>query len=88
MRPQSYSTVSWLQLEDRVAVTFQNLPEHARSNSQNYQIEMFFDGTLRITYGQIDALDGLAGLSAGNGVPETFFLSDIAAYESCGDSAY
>ena len=55
----------WKQLADRVAVTFQNVPEYSTSNANSFQIEMFFDGRIRITCLGIAATDGLIGLSPG-----------------------
>lgn len=74
------------QLADRVAVTWVNIfewyPDTDHLNS--FQIEMFFDGRIRITYLRIDALDGIMGLSRGGGVPGDFFESDMTSYGDCG----
>ncbi|MHC4462656.1 MAG: M14 family zinc carboxypeptidase [Planctomycetota bacterium] len=79
----SSGSVSWKQLGDRIAVTWQNVPEYSASNSNSLQIEMFFDGTIRVTWLGIAATDGLVGLSEGNGVPEDFDESDLSAYGPC-----
>jgi len=47
--PTSGGAVSWKQLSDRVAVTYLNVPEYQRTNGNSFQIELFFDGTLRLT---------------------------------------
>lgn len=44
------------------------------------QIELGFNGTLRITYLNMEILSGLAGLSRGQGTPEGFDESDLSAY--------
>ncbi|MCX6875854.1 MAG: hypothetical protein NTW21_18895, partial [Verrucomicrobia bacterium] len=82
LNPGSAGTVTWKQLADRVAVTFQGVPEYYKSNSNNFQIEMFFDGRIRITCLAIAATDGLIGLSGGRGVPAGFVESDFSAYLS------
>jgi len=82
-------TISWKQLEDRVAVTYENVPEwsvHGGIGSNSFQIEMFFDGTIRMTWLGIDARDGLAGLSAGGGKPAAFLESDLSGYGLCEQS--
>ena len=82
-------TISWKQLEDRVAVTYENVPEwsvHGGIGSNSFQIEMFFDGTIRMTWLGIDAGDGLGGLSAGGGKPAAFLESDLTGYELCEQS--
>ena len=63
----SQGTVSWSQLSDRVAVTWSNVPQYNTTNSNNLQIEMFFDGRIRITCLAIADTKGLIGLSAGGG---------------------
>ena len=87
--PPTGGTISWKQLPDRVAVTFQNISEIGTSDSNNFQFELFFDGTIRITYLRIDATDGLAGLSQGLGMPPDFVESDLDVYGpcSCGNGA-
>jgi len=85
LNPAFGGTVSYRQLADRVAVTFQNVPEYFINNSNNFQIELFFNGVIRITWLLIAAQDGLAGLSQGGGVPLDFEFSDLGAYASCAD---
>jgi len=82
--PSAGGTVSWRQLADRFAVTFENVPEAGTANSNSFQAEMFFDGTVRLTWLGIDATDGLVGLSAGEGLPYDFAESDLSGYPSCG----
>ncbi|UCE53207.1 MAG: hypothetical protein JSV31_28780, partial [Desulfobacterales bacterium] len=77
------TTISWKQLEDRVAVTVEGLLEYGAQDTNNWQVEMFFDGKIRITYLNIGARDGLAGLSDGNGLPTNFNESDPLAYGTC-----
>jgi hypothetical protein len=82
--PSTGGTISWKQLADRVAVTFQGVPIYAAPSRVNsFQIELFFDGRIRISYLAIGALDGLAGLSAGTGVPANFEQSDLTSYAPC-----
>lgn len=66
----------WLRyVPDRVVVTYENVPtttggtifNPAQGNS--FQIEMFYSGTIRITYKNIAATTSFVGLSDGRGVP-------------------
>ncbi len=84
--PTVYGRVSWKQLEDRVAVTYENVPEYGGSGSNSFQVELFFDGVITITHLEIDAADGLVGLSEGLGVPEDFIESDLSEY-ACAQGA-
>ncbi|MBI5383603.1 MAG: M36 family metallopeptidase [Verrucomicrobia bacterium] len=81
--PERGGTISWKQLDDRVAITFLNVPEYHRTAGNSFQIELFFDGRIRLTYLALAASDGLAGLSAGLGVPAGFAGSDLTSYPTC-----
>ncbi len=83
LNPSSGGTVSWKELGDRVAVTYENVPEYGPTGSNSFQVEMFFNGTIRITWLAIGATDGLAGLSGGNGIPLDFEESDLSGYPAC-----
>ncbi len=80
----NYGTVSWKQLDDRAVVTWENIPEYSNTGSNTFQIEMFFDGTIVISYLSISASDGLAGLSEGQGLDPDFFETDLSAMGNCG----
>jgi len=77
-------TVSWKQLADRVAVTWEDVPEYTNTGSNTFQIELFFDGTIAISYLSISAQDGLAGLSEGTGLDPDFYETDLSEMGACG----
>lgn len=81
--PTAGGTVSWSQLSDRAVVTYQGVSEIEIANANSFQIDMFFNGVIRITHLNIDATDGLVGLSDGSGltIPDACFPeSDLTAY--------
>jgi hypothetical protein len=84
LNPAAGGTVSWKQLADRVVVTWLNIREWNTSTTNTFQIEMHFDGTIVISYLGIAATDGLAGLSAGNGVDPDYYPTDLSAMGPCG----
>jgi subtilisin family serine protease len=84
--PSVAGTVSWKQLSDRMVVTWENVPEYATSNSNSFQVELFFDGQIRVTYQGMASTDGVAGLSEGAGLPTAFLPSDISEYDTAGCS--
>jgi hypothetical protein len=84
LNPGVGGTVSWKQLADRVALTFWNVPCYSGCGPNTFQIEMFFDGSLAISYLTVAASDGLAGLSGRTSVPPDFFMSDLTAEGPCG----
>jgi hypothetical protein len=81
--PAQGGTVSWKQLSDRVAVTWLNVTEHSGGNQNTFQIELYFNGQIVISYLALAATDGLAGLSQGLGVSPDFFMSDLSALGPC-----
>ncbi|MCC6144384.1 MAG: BACON domain-containing protein [Candidatus Hydrogenedentes bacterium] len=81
------SMVSLLQDTQKVTVTYEDAPTRGTAPSpmtrNDFQIEMFFNGDIRITYANIDpSLEGVIGLSSGQGangqVPEDFFATDLS----------
>jgi hypothetical protein len=50
-------------LEDRVALTWNYFLTNGGNNS--FQLELFYDGVIRLTYLHMDGTQGIAGLSPG-----------------------
>lgn len=77
------SMVSYLQDADKLVITYENAPSAgAPLTSNDFQVELFFDGTIRLSYLNVDpAITGVLGLSAGVGqgglAPEDFVPSDL-----------
>ncbi|MHB9109636.1 MAG: S8 family serine peptidase [Armatimonadota bacterium] len=84
----SSSQVSYKVLPDRVVVTFMNVQEFYNGNSNTFQIEMLDSGVINIAYLNVDAQDGLAGLSYGQGLPLNFAESDLSAYPALAFNDY
>jgi hypothetical protein len=86
LEPSRRGKVSRLQLEDRVVITFDRVPEYGENGTNSFQIELFFDGVIQITYLNLSATGGVAGLSAGRGSPPEFVESDLSAYQNCSNA--
>ncbi|MFP6580218.1 MAG: hypothetical protein VCC02_10525, partial [Myxococcota bacterium] len=83
LNPAAGGTISWQQLGDRAAFTWSEVPEWNIGGQNSFQVELFFDGSLRITYLALSASDGLVGLSKGEGIPGDYLESNFAAYPEC-----
>lgn len=85
LTPADSQSISYKQLQDRVAVTFQNVPLYGDKTAKNsFQVEMFFiDGTIRVSWLDVAATSGVAGLSEGYGLPPQFIESDLSEYVPC-----
>jgi hypothetical protein len=79
LNPSASGQVSWKQLGDRVAVTWQNIPQYGVNNSNTFQIVMYFDGRIQISWLAVAAQRGIVGLSDGLGVPEDFVEMDFSS---------
>ncbi|MCE5199835.1 MAG: hypothetical protein ABFD54_07410 [Armatimonadota bacterium] len=83
LNPAAGGSVSWKQLADRVAVTYLNVPYYGTTTQNTFQIEMFFDGKIALSYLGIQYSSAITGLSAGTGTPTNFITSDFSAYPQC-----
>jgi hypothetical protein len=83
LNPAAGGTVSRKQLTDRVAVTWQNVPEYSTTNQNSFQIELFFDGRIRMTYLAIASTDSIAGLSEGLGLSPFFVETNVSGAPQC-----
>ncbi|OQX07261.1 MAG: hypothetical protein BWK80_49705 [Desulfobacteraceae bacterium IS3] len=77
------ASIKWKQFDDRVAVTYRNIGKYSFGGSNNFQIEIFFNGVIRITYLEMSDHYGISGLSEGKGMPASFTESRLNAYPPC-----
>jgi len=81
------------ELPDRVAVTYLEVPESFQSRPNTFQIEMFFDGRIRLTWLEtgaslpVNAAPPVVGLSPGNGIPGGFVNSTFLSFAAGGGFA-
>ncbi len=89
--PLMGGTYTYKQIDDRFAVTWQGVYDVAGgySNNNTFQIEMFFDGRIRITYLVVAAQEAVAGVSRGEGIPPYFadYMSNLSEYPNCASQA-
>jgi hypothetical protein len=78
LNPSEGGLISAKQLADRVAVTWENVKEYSGSGSNTFQVEMFLDGRIQLSWLTIETENGLVGLSDGLGVPEDFEELDFS----------
>jgi hypothetical protein len=80
LSPSSSGNIWVRDLDDRVVVTFEKVPEFIELDSpispwptspwpNTVQLEMFYNGQIRITYQDVMITNVICGLSDGNGVP-------------------
>ncbi len=84
LSPNQAGSVSYKQLSDRFVATWLNVTEYNAANQNTFQIELFFDGRIAISYLSVAATDGIVGLSDGTGLSPDFFETDLSALGDCG----
>ena len=85
--PDAGGSITTKELADRIAITYAGVPFYGDTAPNDFQIEMFYDGRIRITWLAVGYGNGLVGLSAGNGVPVGFAASDLSTNNSCAATA-
>jgi subtilisin family serine protease len=86
LNPPHAECISYKQLDDRVVVTFEDVPLwEDKDATSSFQIEMFFvDGTIRVTWLESAGTASVSGLSEGKGLPPVFFeQSNLDEYPAC-----
>jgi len=81
--PPSGGAVRYRQLADRMVVVWADVHEANKFNSNTFLAELYFDGAIRLTYLNVDALDGIVGLSDGTEMRLDYLASDFSAYDTC-----
>lgn len=84
--PEASGAVRFQELSDRLAITWLGVPRNGQGGSNSFQIELFYEGEIRLTYLNIDASDGIVGLSEGLGVPPDFLETDLSAVVCAGST--
>jgi Subtilase family len=80
LNPSSSGTVYAQQLTDRMVVSYDGVPEFSSSNNNTFQVELHFDGTIIISWENIDSSDAISGISEGDGEDPDFVMSDLSSY--------
>ena len=85
LNPSVGGTIEYALLPDRLAVSYVEVPRYLEDGEEtpgkvSFQVELFWNGSIVITYLDMQTSRGLAGLSPGEGIPEGFEMSDYSAY--------
>ena len=83
LNPNSGGTVSAKTLADRIAVTWEDVPEYSSTGSNTFQVELFFDGRIHLTWAGVTSSDSIVGLSEGLGIPPSFVAIDLSGMGGC-----
>lgn len=79
----STSRISYEQLSDRFVATWERVLPFGFNQTNNFQIELFFDGMLRISFLDMATSTGITGLSDGEGFPVDLVQADFSQLPDC-----
>ena len=80
LNPAAGGSVSWKQLSDHLAITFDNVPSFGSSELNRFQFQLFFNGRLTVTVLTTSSNPGVMGISKGLGRPDDFSSSSFTDY--------
>jgi hypothetical protein len=66
------------ELSNRVVITWQAVQEFSNTAPNTFQIEMFGNGVITLSWLEINADECIVGLSNGGGLPEDFEETDFS----------
>ena len=83
LRPAHYYTVSYRLYTERIVITWDAIPEFYRTGANTMQATLYRDGSIKLAYLDLTAMDGIVGLSAGRGYAGVA-QTDFSEIYSCG----
>ena len=75
---------SYQQLPDQLVATWENV-KSTSAKEASFQLQMYFDGRIRLTFLAEEVVAGVCGLSPGGGTPPLFAETDLSASRSCSE---
>ncbi len=84
LNPSLGGMVSYKQTADRLAITYDEVREYNSPNVNTFQVELFFNGDIRMTYLDVQTDNGIVGISEGNGLPPEYVEVDLTNLGNCG----
>jgi len=82
LNPTAGGKITLKRMPDRIVVSFINIPEKNAPDGNNFQVELGFDGCIRITWLDMAATGGIVGLSNGQGKPAGQ-VTDFSTLPTC-----
>jgi uncharacterized repeat protein (TIGR01451 family) len=80
--------VHYRSLSNLIALTWIDRPDGTNGGSNSLQLELFYDGVIRLTFLRMDAAHGIVGLSPGGGVPADFAESNLSGVVCAGQALH
>jgi hypothetical protein len=78
LNPEQSGDIYVDQFNDRVVVTWVDIPEYDKYDGNTFQAEIYFDGRIQLAWLDITVTRGLVGLSPGNGLLPGYQETDLS----------
>ncbi|MFH1749047.1 MAG: hypothetical protein ABIG44_18605 [Planctomycetota bacterium] len=85
LNPEAGGSVSWKQRDDRIAITWLEVPHVQLTEPNTAQIEMFYDGRITVTCVDLEVQWGMVGISEGLGYSFDYYETDLTELGGCGE---
>lgn len=83
--PIASNAVSWLELGDRLVVTWDGMRTYDPPGTNAYQAELFYNGNVRMTWRKMTTPNAVVGLSRGTEQPIDFTPLNLSEAFQCAD---
>lgn len=83
LQPKSDTAVSWKEMSDSIVITYQDIHNFNSSRKSSFQVQLYHDGTICVSYLDINTGNGIVGLSDGSGQLDDFVKSDFSSFNYC-----
>lgn len=81
--PSSGGTIFTKQLGNRLVIGYSGVHTIGGGSQNSFQIELFFDGRIRLTFLQIGTTTSIVGLSGVSSTPSEYLESDLSTIADC-----
>ena len=78
LNPSVGGRISTRAVPDGFAITWEDVPEYSTNNSNTFQAVLYSNGSMRLSWLELDSSDCIAGLSPGYGLDPTFVPNDLS----------
>lgn len=81
--PSQGGNVGWIQANDSVIITWHLVPQYNTGDQNSFQVQLYFDGRVKISWIGLNSSDGIVGLSSGLGQQPDFIEDNLGSDFVC-----
>lgn len=81
--PSTGGNVGHLQTSESLVITWFGIEQFSTGDSNTFQVELFFDGRISISWAGVNSTDGIVGLSDGSGLQGDYLEENLSGIADC-----